>query len=531
MAEKKLNIKVSTTGAKKSQKNLKGLSGSMKSLGASALAAGAAYFATRGLINGIASAMRLAGEQEQAEKKLSTALGHTSKALLNHASALQKMTTFGDEAIIGVQSSLAAFIKNEEQIKKATVAVLDISVAMGMDLKAAGDLVAKTLGSSMNAMSRYGVVVEGAVGSTERLESLTNNVATLFGGQASAQADTYAGSVQQMKNALGDMGEQIGGILIPVFERLEPHLSLAIDFWSKYLDVGGKAAESQSSFTDEIKNANIEIDKQKEFLDFLTSETYIEFELVKIRAAEASRELSAQLIWEGENLANHKVKLEELTTALDNLNIAQEHELTIKKLTNEQNQIGLEIRRGELEMAVEYVKVIDPATKGNTVFAASFDDVAGASSTALKQTSDLLAATSGDSKKQQVQAMRLAQFAAIADTASGVMKAFKQGGTLGFITGAGIAATGAAQVATIQQAISNAQGAETGFDGIVNKPTMFMTGEGNKAEHVSVTPLQGPNINGPQGGITLNITAPLIDEHILDSIIPAIQRAQRMNLA
>ena len=130
MAEKKLNIKVSTTGAKKSQKNLKGLSGSMKSLGASALAAGAAYFATRGLINGIASAMRLAGEQEQAEKKLSTALGHTSKALLNHASALQRMTTFGDEAIIGVQSSLAAFIKNEEQIKKATVAVLDISVGM-----------------------------------------------------------------------------------------------------------------------------------------------------------------------------------------------------------------------------------------------------------------------------------------------------------------------------------------------------------------------------------------------------------------
>jgi hypothetical protein len=126
--------------------------------------------------------------------------------------------------------------------------------------------------------------------------------------------------------------------------------------------------------------------------------------------------------------------------------------------------------------------------------------------------------------------MRLAQFAAIADTASGVMKAFKQGGTLGFITGAGIAATGAAQIATIQQAISNAQGAETGFDGIVNQPTMFMTGESG-AERVSVTPLQGPNINGPQGGITLNISAPLIDEHILDVILPSIKKAQRMNLA
>ena len=58
-----------------------------------------------------------------------------------------------------------------------------------------------------------------------------------------------------------------------------------------------------------------------------------------------------------------------------------------------------------------------------------------------------------------------------------------------------------------------------------------MTGEGNKAERVSVTPLQGPNINGPQGGITLNISAPLVDETVIDSIIPAIQKAQRMNLA
>ena len=33
------------------------------------------------------------------------------------------------------------------------------------------------------------------------------------------------------------------------------------------------------------------------------------------------------------------------------------------------------------------------------------------------------------------------------------------------------------------------------------------------------------------GGITLNITAPLVDEHILDTILPAIEKAQRLNLA
>jgi hypothetical protein len=43
--------------------------------------------------------------------------------------------------------------------------------------------------------------------------------------------------------------------------------------------------------------------------------------------------------------------------------------------------------------------------------------------------------------------------------------------------------------------------------------------------------LSSPNIDGPQGGITINISAPLVDETVVDSIIPAIEKAQRLNLA
>ena len=51
-------------------------------------------------------------------------------------------------------------------------------------------------------------------------------------------------------------------------------------------------------------------------------------------------------------------------------------------------------------------------------------------------------------------------------------------------------------------------------------------------ERVQVTPLSSPNIDGPQGGgITINISAPLVDETVIDSIIPAIEKAQRLNLA
>ena len=130
-------------------------------------------------------------EQEKVEKKLSHQLGRTSKALLNYASGLQAVTKFGDEAIIGVQGMLAAFTKDEEQIKLATQATLDLAEAKGMDLKTAGDLVSKTLGSSTNALARYGIEVTGSANSVLRLESLTKNISTLFAGEATSAANTF----------------------------------------------------------------------------------------------------------------------------------------------------------------------------------------------------------------------------------------------------------------------------------------------------------------------------------------------------
>ena len=154
-------------------------------------------------------------KQEKAEKKLEASLGKVNSALLHHASALQEVTEFGDEAIIEVQALIGAFTKDEEQIKSLTEATLDLAAAKGMDLKAAADLVAKSFGSSTNSLSRYGVEVVGVVGSTKRLESLTTNIAELFGGQATAQTKTLGGAVEQMKNAFGDANEELGKLFTP----------------------------------------------------------------------------------------------------------------------------------------------------------------------------------------------------------------------------------------------------------------------------------------------------------------------------
>lgn len=172
-------------------------------------------------------AAQVAGVQEQAELTLAQAMAQagtfTQRAYehnLEYARSLQKMTTYGDEAILGVQKMLTNFGVEGRALDDLTKATLDLAAAKGMDLKAAADLVAKSVGSSTNALSRYGIVIEGGVGSTERMQMAVNNITALFGGAASAQAQTYAGQIQQMQNRWGDFVERIGENVIPVMIEL-----------------------------------------------------------------------------------------------------------------------------------------------------------------------------------------------------------------------------------------------------------------------------------------------------------------------
>jgi lambda family phage tail tape measure protein len=190
--------------------------GMFKILGASMVAyigAAAIGNAFRKVISLTNEAMQAAQEQEVAERTLATALGYTSDALLEQASSLQKVTAFGDETIIRAQALLAMFVKDEKQIKAATKATLDLAAAKGMKLKDSADLVSKTLGSTTNALSRYGIQVTGAVGSTERLESLVTNLNYAFGGQAEALAGTFRGRLKQVKDLYGDLHEELGYVI------------------------------------------------------------------------------------------------------------------------------------------------------------------------------------------------------------------------------------------------------------------------------------------------------------------------------
>ena len=220
MADKKLNIKVRAEGAKKAKQDLKGVESGIAKMGKAAAKAGAVYFAAKGLISGMSKIIELAGEQELAERKLSIALGRRSQGLLDQASALQQVSTFGDEAIISQQAFLASLEFSEEQIKKIIEASINLSAATGISLESAVRNTAKTFSGLSGELGELIPQLRGLTAEQMKAGDAVKLMSDLFEGQAEGQTQTMSGSIQQMKNAWGDAAEALGNLFAPAIIKV-----------------------------------------------------------------------------------------------------------------------------------------------------------------------------------------------------------------------------------------------------------------------------------------------------------------------
>ena len=486
-------INVKEKGAKKAEKNVKGLTKSLGGLKSQAMMAAGAFLGGGALIAGIKGAVDAFGELELSEKKLEASLGRTSQALLDQAAALQQVSNFGDETIISAQALIAAFIDDEEQIKKATQATLDLAAAKGMDLNAAADLVSKTLGSSTNAMSRYGIVVEGAVGSTERLDSLTGNVADKFGGQALAQSETLTGSIKGMQDAAGDTAAAIGELLAP-----------AIDNISKAFK---GAAENATSF---IKSLTEEDEVAKK--NTLTGE----------RNGAVMNMLAS-----GYNIAKG---------ALDNLGIsgglrAEIQEQETQKIEEYKNSVAgqiealdkieaLEIRRGDT--ATDFGEKIKKVARVNVSI---YDDEARRKDKALKD--DLKnAALSGQSASESMKSVvRAKAMEAVAGVISRIMTSIPFPASLVAAAGAGGLVSG-----IIDKALGAIPSFAQGGNFTTQGEQLIRVGDNPSGkEQVNIIPLDsGGEPTGGGGSVNITFNSPVMSaDSTEDVIIPQLKEAIR----
>lgn len=244
MADKNLNIKVRAEGARRAKQDLKGVEGGLNKLGKAAATAASAFFAAKGLIKGFEKVIQLAAEQELAERKLEVALGGVSQGLLDQASALQKVSMFGDEAIIGQQAFLASLKFSEEQIKNIIPVAIDLAAATGMSLESAVRNTAKTFSGLAGELGELVPQLRELTAEEMMAGEAVTVLNDLFGGKAAGEEGTLVFNSRQLDMALGDLGETFGDVFTPAVSNATAKMAkftqqaTGVDWQSVFFNLG-----------------------------------------------------------------------------------------------------------------------------------------------------------------------------------------------------------------------------------------------------------------------------------------------------
>ena len=515
MADQKVNIKVTTQGATKAKQEMGGLSGAIGKMGKAVGIATTAYFGARGLISGLSSVITLAAEQELAEKKLSTALGRTSTALLAQASALQKTTRFGDEATISQMSFLASIGFTEQRIQELIPVAMDLAEATGMSLESAVRNLAKTFSGLQGELGEQIGQLKDLTAEELKAGDALKVISDLMGGSAQENVKSLSGQLDQAKNSIGDAGESLGELLAPTViltANAVAFLSDKLITGAKFIgdliagsdtatDTTNEIAGAQKKLAEETERANIALKDQltdQQLIDQFTQKTVDGYQ------AEIAQLQERKMVLQG----NTEKEIELRKAGFSRVDVPENIMAEIDALISLRSQVLLlqdaeddrDLKKKQIGLEKEKKKL-----KGESLI----QDLKSA-------------ALSGQSA---IGAMKSVVRAETMEAVSGYISSVLTGTPypLNLILAAG----GGGLVAGLMDKALSSVSAETGFEGVVTKPTMFLTGENNKPEQVSVTPLGG----GSASGITIKISAPLLDDTVVESIIPAIERAKKLGIA
>lgn len=241
------DLKGVESGLKQSEGALKESAGRMQRLGdaaGGALKAGllGAVGGVVALTAGLGAAVHAAMEAEEGQAQLNAVLESTggkagvSADMANElASKYQKLTRFEDDAVLSGENMLLTFTNiGKDVFPLATKTMLDMSQAMGQDVKSSAIQLGKAINDpihGMTALTRVGVTfTEEQKKQVKALQEsgdlmgaqkiILNELQTEFGGAAEAAGQTFAGQMDILNHTFGDLMETVGGALIPILTVL-----------------------------------------------------------------------------------------------------------------------------------------------------------------------------------------------------------------------------------------------------------------------------------------------------------------------
>lgn len=207
------------------------------------------------------------GEHEEALAKLNSVIkstGAESWTSMQHltgvAESLQEVTTYGDDTIETMQGVLLGFRNiTGKNFDEATKAALDMATIMKMDLTSAAQTVGKALDNpvlGLDSLSRQGfkftqtekdmmkaMVEAGNLAGAQQI--ILDELAKTYGGASVAVGETATGLKVRLKNAIGDVNEEIG-------RSISTNLTPWRQFWLDIATNVAKAAQAHNDYRDAI---------------------------------------------------------------------------------------------------------------------------------------------------------------------------------------------------------------------------------------------------------------------------------------
>ena len=175
-------------------------------------------FVKDNIIGFFKESIKAASEAETGLNDFNTALAQNanyskdaSEKFQKFATHIQETTKFEDDAVIKSGALLESLTGlSEEGLEKATSAAIDLAARFHKDLPEAMEIIGRAFNGQTRELDRLGITYEKTGDTTKDFDTLLKTIQGRFGGTAQAEVKSYAGSVEQLKNAFGNFQEAIG---------------------------------------------------------------------------------------------------------------------------------------------------------------------------------------------------------------------------------------------------------------------------------------------------------------------------------
>lgn len=153
-----------------------------------------------------------------------------TKDALAFGAAMQKVTAFSDDAVLGVQALIGQIGQvGGPLLERATQAALDLSVGIGTDLRTAAVGMGKAFQGNTDVLSEYGILIDQNLAKSDRFAAALEKIEQTFGGAAQGQVQTLTGRITQLGNEWDKLKKALTAPFIPLLTTWVQGLSAAID--------------------------------------------------------------------------------------------------------------------------------------------------------------------------------------------------------------------------------------------------------------------------------------------------------------